>query len=307
MTIGNRPWVAATTAPERLPNHAINGVHLRSDYSNHPNFHSVIQSFNHSIIMKTNIITSLFLAFGLSFSAMASDSNTNSKTTDNSAPKGFAVVELFTSEGCSSCPPADKLLAKIQEEHAGKPVYILAFHVDYWNHQGWRDVFSEKDFTKRQYQYASWLNLETVYTPQVVVNGRHELIGSQEETLRRALSIELNSAATAQLNAEVQIEGGKLKLNYQASNATRGNVLQVALVQKVAHTMVKRGENAGRLLPHVQIVRRIQSFPAAGNGNVTVNLPEGFNPNDWEVITFLQNTQTGAIIAANRPDFKQNS
>ena len=257
--------------------------------------------------MKTNIITSLFLAFGLSFSAMASDSNTNSKTTDNSAPKGFAVVELFTSEGCSSCPPADKLLAKIQEEHAGKPVYILAFHVDYWNHQGWRDVFSEKDFTKRQYQYASWLNLETVYTPQVVVNGRHELIGSQEETLRRALSIELNSAATAQLNAEVQIEGGKLKLNYQASNATRGNVLQVALVQKVAHTMVKRGENAGRLLPHVQIVRRIQSFPAAGNGNVTVNLPEGFNPNDWEVITFLQNTQTGAIIAANRPDFKQNS
>ncbi|MDR6805211.1 hypothetical protein J2Y45_002480 [Dyadobacter sp. BE34] len=247
--------------------------------------------------MKTNIITSLFLAFGLSFSAMASDS----KTTDNTAPKGFAVVELFTSEGCSSCPPADKLLAKIQEEHAGKPVYILAFHVDYWNHQGWRDVFSEKEFTKRQYQYASWLNLETVYTPQVVVNGRHELIGSQEETLRRALNIELNSAATAQLNAEAQIEGGKLKLAYQASNAARGTALQVALVQKVAHTMVKRGENAGRLLPHVQIVRSIQSFPAAGNGNVTVNLPEGFNPNDWEVITFLQNTQNGSIVAANRP------
>ena len=71
--------------------------------------------------------------------------------------------------------------------------------------------------------------------------------------------------------------------------------------------MVKRGENAGRLLPHVQIVRRIQSFPAAASGNVAVNLPEGFNTNEWEVITFLQNTQTGAIIAANRPDFKQNS
>lgn len=139
------------------------------------------------------------------------------------------------------------------------------------------------------------------------MNGRHELIGSQEETLRRALSIELNSAATAQLNAEAQIEGGKLKLNYQASNAARAAVLQVALVQKVAHTMVKRGENAGRLLPHVQIVRRIQSFPAVASGNVALNLPEGFNPTEWEVITFLQNTQTGAIIAANRPDFKQNS
>lgn len=254
--------------------------------------------------MKT-IITSLFLSLGLS--AMASDLNTDSKTTDNTANKGFAVVELFTSEGCSSCPPADKLLAKIQEENAGKPVYLLAFHVDYWNHQGWRDVFSDREFTKRQYQYASWLNLETVYTPQVVVNGKHELIGSQEETLRRALNIEMNTAAPAQLNAEAQIEMGKLKVAYQATNITRGTMLQVALVQKVAHTMVKRGENAGRLLPHVQIVRHIQGFPATSNGSVTLNLPGGFNQNDWEVITFLQNTQTGTIIAANRPDFKQNS
>lgn len=257
--------------------------------------------------MKSNIITSLFLSLGISISAMASNANTNAPATDDAATKGFAVVELFTSEGCSSCPPADKLLAKIQEENAGKPVYILAFHVDYWNHQGWRDVFSEREFTKRQYQYADWLKLETVYTPQAVVNGKHELIGSQEETLRRALNTELSAAASAQLNAEAQIEAGKLKLTYQATNAARGSVLQVALVQKVAHTMVKRGENAGRLLPHVQIVRRIQSFPAAASGNVTVNLPEGFNPTEWEVITFLQNTQTGAIIAANRPDFKQNS
>jgi hypothetical protein len=257
--------------------------------------------------MKNTIITSLLLSLGLSFSAMASDLNTKSKTADNTSNKGFAVVELFTSEGCSSCPPADKLLAKIQEENAGKPVYLLAFHVDYWNHQGWRDVFSDREFTKRQYQYAGWLNLETVYTPQVVVNGRHELIGSQEETLRRALNIELSASAPAQLNAEAQVEGNKLKLAYQTTNAGRGAVLQVALVQKVAHTMVKRGENAGRLLPHVQIVRRIQSFPAAASGTVAVNLPEGFNASEWEVITFLQNIQTGAITAANRPDFKQNS
>jgi hypothetical protein len=250
--------------------------------------------------MKTNIITSLFLSLGLSISAMAFNSKTDSVNTANAANKGFAVVELFTSEGCSSCPPADKLLAKIQEENAGKPVYILAFHVDYWNHQGWRDVFSQREFTKRQYQYASWLNLETVYTPQVVVNGKHELIGSQEETLKRALNTELQSAIPAQLNAEAQIEGNKLKLTYQATNP-RGTVLQVALVQKVAHTMVKRGENAGRLLPHVQIVRHIQGFTAGTSGNVAVNLPEGFNPSEWEVITFLQNTETGAISAASWP------
>jgi hypothetical protein len=258
--------------------------------------------------MKTNIIASLLFSVSFTLSAMAFDLKPKSGTsTDAAASKGFAVVELFTSEGCSSCPPADKLLAKIQEENAGKPVYILAFHVDYWNHQGWRDVFSEKEFTKRQYQYASWLNLETVYTPQVVVNGRHELIGSQEETLKRALNVELGSAAPAQLNVEAQVAAGKLDLAYQASNAGRGTVLQVALVQKLAHTRVKRGENAGRLLPHVQIVRRIQSFPATASGHVAVHLPEGFNPAEWEVVTFLQNTMTGAIIAANRPDFKQNS
>ena len=247
--------------------------------------------------MKTNIITSIF-SICFSFSAMAFNSKTDSVNTENAANKGFAVVELFTSEGCSSCPPADKLLAKIQEENAGKPVYLLAFHVDYWNHQGWRDVFSQREFTKRQYQYASWLNLETVYTPQVVVNGKHELIGSQEETLKRALNIELQAPAPAQLNVEAQIEGNKLKITYQASNA-RGTVLQVALVQKIAHTMVKRGENAGRLLPHVQIVRQIQGFPVSASGNVAVNLPEGFAPSEWEVVTFLQNTETGAISAAN--------
>ncbi|WP_353719185.1 DUF1223 domain-containing protein [Dyadobacter sp. 676] len=256
--------------------------------------------------MKTNIIASLFFFICSALSAMASDLNINPKTSATIDNNGFAVVELFTSEGCSSCPPADKLLAKIREENAGKPVYLLAFHVDYWNHQGWRDVFSNRDFTKRQYQYANWLKLETVYTPQVVVNGRHELIGSQEETLKRALNAELHSPAPAQLHAGAQIEGSKLKLTYQTTHAA-GSVLQVALVQKVAHTMVKRGENAGRLLPHVQIVRQIQGFTAAADGNVAVNLPEGFNVADWEVVTFLQDTRTGAIVAATRPDFKQNS
>lgn len=258
--------------------------------------------------MKTNIIASLFFTICLTISAMAFNAKTTAQDgSDQTVNKGFAVVELFTSEGCSSCPPADKLLAKIQEENAGKPVYLLAFHVDYWNHQGWRDVFSERDFTKRQYQYASWLNLETVYTPQVVVNGKHELIGSQEETLKRALSIELHAAAPANLNAEAQIDAGKLKLTYQTAHAGTQTVLQVALVQKLAHTMVKRGENAGRMLPHVQIVRQIRAYPATASGAIAVTLPAAFNAQEWEVIAFLQNTQTGAITAATRPEFKQNS
>src|ERR1700712_5296387 len=97
-------------------------------------------------------------------------------TTTTSGDKGFAVIELFTSEGCSSCPPADAVIAKVEKESADKPIYILAFHVDYWNRLGWKDVFSSAAYSARQNQYAQWLNLSSVYTPQVVVNGRTEFV-----------------------------------------------------------------------------------------------------------------------------------
>src|SRR5580704_5223589 len=83
----------------------------------------------------------------------------------NGDNKGFAVVELFTSEGCSSCPPADELVAKIEKESKDKPVYILAYHVDYWNRLGWKDVFSSAEYSKRQNEYAGYLHLQQIYTP----------------------------------------------------------------------------------------------------------------------------------------------
>ncbi len=91
--------------------------------------------------------------------------------------KGFALLELFTSEGCSSCPAADALLAKIQQEAQGKPIYVLAYHVDYWDRLGWKDIFSNRDFTRRQNEYGGWMNLNSVYTPQVVINGSNEAVG----------------------------------------------------------------------------------------------------------------------------------
>lgn len=112
--------------------------------------------------------------------------------------KGFAVVELFTSEGCSSCPPADVLVAKLQKESADKPVYILAFHVDYWNRLGWKDVFSSHEYSSRQYQYSKWLKSE-VYTPQVIVNGRTEFVGSDEKSLGNAIKTGLEKTAKTEL------------------------------------------------------------------------------------------------------------
>ncbi len=106
--------------------------------------------------------------------------------------KGFAVLELFTSEGCSSCPPADELLAKIQKESEGKSIYILAYHVDYWDRLGWKDMFSSADYSKRQTQYGQWLHKSSVYTPQLIVNGKAEFVGSSESAIREAIAAQLD-------------------------------------------------------------------------------------------------------------------
>ncbi|SDE20611.1 hypothetical protein SAMN05216464_104342 [Mucilaginibacter pineti] len=218
---------------------------------------------------------------------------------------GFVVVELFTSEGCSSCPPADELVAKIQKEDYNKPVYILAFHVDYWNRLGWKDVFSNADYSKRQNEYARWLNLQSVYTPQIVVNGKKEFVGSQEGTLRNAITEGLRTMAAGTLALSAQREQGSISVQYQTKDVAKNTSLLLALVQKTAQTNVKSGENGGHVLSHVQIVRKLQSQPLdkSGNGAVTIALPDGFNAQGWELVGFIQNTSSGAILAATKYEF----
>jgi hypothetical protein len=221
------------------------------------------------------------------------------------AANGFAVIELFTSEGCSSCPPADELVAKIQKEDYNKPVYILAFHVDYWNRLGWKDVFSNADYSKRQNKYANWLKLQSVYTPQIVVNGKKEFVGSQEGTLRNAITEDLRTAPAGTLALSAKQEQGHISVQYQTKDVAKNTNLLLALVQKSAQTNVKSGENGGHVLSHVQIVRKVQNQPLDkdGNGAATIALPDGFNPQGWELIGFVQNTGNGAILAATKYEF----
>jgi hypothetical protein len=220
----------------------------------------------------------------------------------NGDNKGFAVIELFTSEGCSSCPPADELVAKIQKESKDKPVYILAFHVDYWNRGGWKDVFSSADYSKRQSDYASYLHLQSVYTPQIVVNGKTEFVGSEEGTLRNAIKTNLQKPSPAQLSLNISaVDKGQAAIKYNAEGTDKNTVLQIAVLQKNAQTKVERGENAGHTLSHVQIVRKLQKVTLNGNtGSVNITLPQGFDSQNWEIIGFLQNTSNGAITAGAR-------
>jgi hypothetical protein len=241
----------------------------------------------------------------LATTAFTIPGNAAKKSLPKITGNGFAVIELFTSEGCSSCPPADELVARIQKEDVDKPVYILAFHVDYWNRLGWKDPFSSADYSKRQNQYATWLNLQSVYTPQIVVNGHKEFVGSEEGTLRNAITAGLRAAPAGGLTLNAQNTAGHIAVQYKAEGSGKNTTLLLALVQKNGQTKVQRGENGGRILSHVQIVRNLQSVPlnTGGTGTANIALPNSFNAAGYEVIGFVQNTGNGAILAAAKSGF----
>lgn len=247
----------------------------------------------------------------LAIAALASTAFINVKLLNkvNADDKGFAVVELFTSEGCSSCPPADELVAKIEKESKDKPVYILAFHVDYWDRLGWKDQFSNADFSKRQRDYARYLHIQGVYTPQIVVNGETEFVGSQEGTLRDAIRTRLQSAATAHVELNVStIDQKKASLKYAVEGTDKNTVLQVAVLEKAAISKVASGENGGKTLSHVQIVRKLQAVTLnANNGTATITLPKDFDTKNWQIIGFLQNKISGVVTGAGRAVFSNEA
>ena len=212
--------------------------------------------------------------------------------------EGFAVVELFTSEGCSSCPPADRLLEKLNASNQDKAVYVMAFHVDYWDHQGWKDKFSSGEYSRRQHKYADWLRLQSLYTPQIVVNGSEEYVGSDEQSVTNAISRSLGKKSTDELVLNSRIEGKNIKVDYQAKSNDPDASIVFALVQKKAQSDVKAGENTGRKLSHVQIVRKLDQVKLSDKGNVTIAVPADFRSTEWELISFVQQAVNGKITAA---------
>lgn len=222
--------------------------------------------------------------------------------TGDPGTNGFVVAELFTSEGCSSCPPADKLIEKIQHENPDKSIYVLAFHVDYWDHQGWKDSFSSPAFTARQRQYADWLNLETVYTPQLVVNGRKEFIGSYEGPITKTITKELEQPVSDALTLRTHVEGNKLQVDFTATTEKNAELV-LALVQKSATSKVMAGENEGRQLAHVQIVRQLYTQNINNNKTISIDLPADFNTKGFELVGFVQHKKDGRITAATKAIF----
>lgn len=226
---------------------------------------------------------------------------------DKKEQKGFALLELFTSEGCSSCPPADELLGKIQNEYKDSNLYVLAYHVDYWDKQGWKDIFSNPDYTQRQYEYAKFLGKEPIYTPQVIVNGKADYIGSQEKVVRNGIKAALSKPAVVDLTLKASEINNTLSVNYTVDGTLKNSRLLIAVVQKSAKSNVKRGENAHRILSHYQIVHHLHTvnLNKDRSGIAIIHLPKDFNTNEWEVIGFVQDKNDGIILGANKAAFQE--
>jgi len=189
-----------------------------------------------------------------------------------SAGERPVVVELFTSQGCSSCPPADALLGELAKRD---DVLALAFHVDYWDRLGWKDPFSSPMATARQRAYARFLGLRTVYTPQVVVDGRDEMVGSDRRAVARAIA-----AARAAQGIDVSLarEAGELVVRVGSVEGAGRTSVQLVAYAPGHVTRVTAGENGGRNLANVNIVRSVETLGLAGAAPAEWRVPAEKGP-----------------------------
>ena len=177
------------------------------------------------------------------------------------------VVELFTSQGCSSCPPAEAVLLDLAQN---PNVLALAFHVDYWDRLGWPDPYSSPEATRRQYEYAGHFDESTVYTPQIVVGGRQGIVGSYRAEVLAAIDADLADSDTT-VSLRVRREGGTLDIGIGAGLG-RGQLLLVGFDARIV-TNVRRGENAGRSIVQANVVRSVEAVAEWDGSALTLAKP----------------------------------
>lgn len=281
-------------------------LHLRSSYP------------RNSVMLSTPATMKFFLAIlaAASVGLLAPSqlrSRAGALTQSESAHSAVPVlVELFTSEGCSSCPPADAFLARLDSAKMldGVEVIALEEHVDYWDHLGWRDPFSSSQWTSRQQDYATVLHSGGIYTPQMVVDGTNQLIGSREGQARQAI---VESSLQQKTAMELQIETPAsstvhLKIlvhAFPANIVLKKAKVYVAVTERGLHTNVRGGENSGQDLHHSEVLRTLHVAGNALNGKdpsytgeQNVELSSGWNRANLRFVVFLQDPKTLRVVGA---------
>jgi hypothetical protein len=179
-------------------------------------------------------------------------------------PRTPVLVELFTSEGCSSCPSADNALARLAQRQPVEGVELIAlgFHVDYWDFLGWKDPYSSAEYSERQRRYALDGDDNRVYTPQMVVDGERAFVGGEDEARTQAAAAAQRAKVPLRLTARVDGESVVVRVRTETAPAP-GLELWAALAEEGLSTDVKRGENAGKKLAHAAVVRTLATLPVA--------------------------------------------
>ncbi len=216
---------------------------------------------------------------------------------------GFVVLELFTSQGCSSCPPADAVLAKYALQN-NPNIIPLAFHVDYWNRLGWKDPFSKAQFSERQQNYANMMNAQGNYTPQLIINGKHELVGSRESEIKDIVAEELAIKKQNTISIKkATLNNNQVNVEYDFDGAAQNTVINLALVKKEEFTSIKRGENKGLRQTSYNIVFDFKTVSSASNGE-SFEFKKEWQSSDYIVVVYLQNNKTGKVLAASKSEIK---
>lgn len=278
---------------------------------------------NKNVFLSVFIVTSLLIVLGFAKERTNLEKmNTDNKIVKVLKPKANqqpVLVELFTSEGCSSCPPADRVIKELanQQPIANANIIVLSEHVDYWNRLGWQDPYSSKDFSLRQSNYAQVFRNDSVYTPQMVINGIYELNGSDKEKALELISKSANKP-TCQIEVNYQeLKKNTLKVDINITNLSVLNPTQVntsneiilAVAEDNLSSSVIRGENAGRKLSHTSVVRKLtvlgqitanKDNSSNYKSSVIINLSDKWQRDNLKIVVFVQNHRTREVFGVSQ-------
>jgi hypothetical protein len=256
----------------------------------------------------------LFIALSLAFSVFSACSI---QTAESRGPEEMPVVssdskirqpvliELFTSEGCSSCPSADRQLAflETQQPVSGADVITLAFHVDYWDRLGWKDAYSSAEFSERQNQYVQRMKLNSSYTPQMVVDGQTEFVGSNGGRATDAIA---KAAVQPKAFIDIKLTESNAEIEIAGVPKHESATVYLAAAEDGIVTDVKNGENGGKKLPHISVVRKLEvvgqlkSAETVFKSSVKLPIGSGWKTENIKYIVFAQEDVSGRVIAIGK-------
>jgi hypothetical protein len=231
---------------------------------------------------------------------------------DPLAPKMYpsVLLELFSSEGCSSCPVADQFLQELIgiADSSRSPVFALDYHVDIWNKSGWVDKFSDTSFSRRQREYMIKAKQPAMFTPMMLVNGGGAIAGSAKKEVANLINTEMRSLPLTQITTKAAYvsQANKLIVSYEILGKTDSCSLNLVLAYKQISSEITGGENAGKILIHhhtVKVWKRFEIDPSK-KGKVELQIPEGMELSNLLLVSFVQHEPTWRVYSTDQLQFR---